>query len=189
MLFRGAKILILDEPTAVLSPPEVRELWAVLRRLRDDGDTIVLITHRLDEVMDLSDTITVMRSGSTIDRLKTAATSPIEIARAMVGRDVALMSRQAEALGATAHPEAPTAAEAHATAGYSAALEVKDLVVMGGRQTRAIDGVTFVVQPGEIFGIAGVEGNGQTELIEAIYVTSPPSPVSLEFSLSSRQQG
>jgi simple sugar transport system ATP-binding protein len=167
-LFRGAKILVLDEPTAVLSPPEVKELWTVLRRLRDAGDTIVLITHRLDEVMDLSDTITVMRAGTTIDRLRTSATSPIEIARAMVGRDVALMSRQAEALGATAHPEAPTAAEAHATAGYSAALEVKDLVVTGTRQTRAVDGVTFVVQPGEIFGIAGVEGNGQTELIEAI---------------------
>src|SRR5215212_6381833 len=158
-LFRGAKILVLDEPTAVLSPPEVKDLWTVLRRLRNAGDTIVLITHRLDEVMDLSDTITVMRAGTTVDRLQTSATSPIEIARAMVGRDVALMSRQAEALGATAHPEPPTAAEAHATAAYSAALEVKDLVVMGARQTRAIDGITFVVQPGEIFGIAGVEGN------------------------------
>jgi simple sugar transport system ATP-binding protein len=98
-LFRGARILVLDEPTAVLSPPEVKELWTVLRRLRDSGGTIILITHRLDEVMDLSDTITVMRAGQTIDRLKTAATSPSEIAKAMVGRDVALMSRQGEGFG------------------------------------------------------------------------------------------
>ena len=166
-LFRGAKILVLDEPTAVLSPPEVKELWAVLRRLRAAGDTIVLITHRLDEVMDLSDTITVMRAGETIARLQTSATSPAEIARAMVGREVSLMSRQGEALGVTSHLEAPTAAEPPATA-RSAALEVKDLVVIGPRETRAIDGITFAVQPGEIFGIAGVEGNGQTELIEAI---------------------
>ncbi|HET7613674.1 MAG TPA: ATP-binding cassette domain-containing protein, partial [Gemmatimonadaceae bacterium] len=72
VLFRGARILVLDEPTAVLSPPEVRELWTVLRRLRDNGDTIVLITHRLDEVVELSDTITVMRAGQTVARIKTA---------------------------------------------------------------------------------------------------------------------
>src|SRR5256714_15665138 len=70
VLFRGARILVLDEPTAVLSPPEVRELWTVLRRLRDNGDTIVLITHRLDEVVDLSNTITVMRAGQTVARIK-----------------------------------------------------------------------------------------------------------------------
>src|SRR5687768_560700 len=118
--------------------------------------------------MDLSDTITVMRAGETIARLQTSTTSPAEIARAMVGREVSLMSRQGEALGVASHPEAPTTAEAHATAGYSAALEVKDLVVIGPRETRAIDGITFAVQPGEIFGIAGVEGNGQSELIEAV---------------------
>src|SRR6202162_3564138 len=90
VLFRGAKILVLDEPTAVLSPPEVRELWAVLRRLRDNGDTIVLITHRLDEVVQLSDTITVMRGGQTVARIKTSETTPGEIARLMVGREVSL---------------------------------------------------------------------------------------------------
>ena len=93
-LFRGARILVLDEPTAVLSPPEVRELWTVLRGLRDAGGTIVLITHRLDEVIDISDTITVMRAGQTVGRLKTSETTPAEIARAMVGRDVALTSRE-----------------------------------------------------------------------------------------------
>jgi simple sugar transport system ATP-binding protein len=166
-LFRGAKILVLDEPTAVLSPPEVKELWTVLRRLRDSGGTIVLITHRLDEVIDLSDTITVMRGGETIERLKTAATNPAEIARAMVGRDVVLTSRDAEALGVAAQflasgTEPPSSSE------YSAALEVSDLVVTGSQHTRVVDGVTFAIQPGEILGIAGVEGNGQTELIEAI---------------------
>src|SRR3712207_2949401 len=90
-LYRGARILILDEPTAVLSPPEVRELWQVLRRVRAEaGGTIVLITHKLDEVMDVSDTATVMRAGRTVARMRTSETTPREIARAMVGRDVAL---------------------------------------------------------------------------------------------------
>ncbi len=166
-LFRGARILVLDEPTAVLSPPEVKELWTVLRRLRESGGTIVLITHRLDEVMDLSDTITIMRAGETIDRLQTASTSPAEIARAMVGREVALMSRQGEAFGVSSessHADVPLPV----SSAYSAALEVNDLVLTGSRHTRVVDGVTFAIQPGEIFGIAGVEGNGQTELIEAI---------------------
>jgi len=164
-LFRGAKILVLDEPTAVLSPPEVKELWTVLRRLRDAGGTIILITHRLDEVMDLSDTITVMRAGQTIDRLKTSATSPSEIAKAMVGREVALMSRQGEAFGGSGSESA--SAQIIPT-DYAEALEVKNLVVIGSRKTRVVDGVSFSIKPGEIFGIAGVEGNGQTELIEAI---------------------
>ncbi|HXG70609.1 MAG TPA: ABC transporter ATP-binding protein [Gemmatimonadaceae bacterium] len=155
-LFRGARILVLDEPTAVLSPPEVRELWTVLRRLRDKGDTIVLITHRLDEVVDLSDTITVMRAGQTVERLKTAGTTPAAIARAMVGREVSLSSGKRVQPGAAAVPAS------------GKGLEVRDLVVVGSRGTRAVDGVTFTVAPGEVLGIAGVEGNGQTELIEGI---------------------
>lgn len=156
VLFRGAKILVLDEPTAVLSPPEVRELWTVLRRLRDKGDTIVLITHRLDEVVDLSDTITVMRAGGTVARIRTAETTPAEIARAMVGREVALST------GRRVSPSSPT--ESRANPG----LEVRDLMINGSRGTRVVDGVSFTVKPGEIFGIAGVEGNGQTELIEGL---------------------
>src|SRR5919199_1828828 len=90
-LYRGARILILDEPTAVLSPPEVRELWQVLRRLRAKaGGTVVLITHKLGEVMEVSDAVTVMRAGRTVGRMRTADTSPREIARAMVGREVSL---------------------------------------------------------------------------------------------------
>src|SRR5688500_14703646 len=97
--FRGARIFILDEPTAVLSPLEVKELWGVLRRLRDDGATIVLITHKLDEVMDISDRITVMRQGETIARMETGEATPETIAKAMVGRDVALMGTRNEERG------------------------------------------------------------------------------------------
>ena len=156
VLFRGAEILVLDEPTAVLSPPEVRELWTVLRRLRDKGDTIVLITHRLDEVVDLSDTITVMRAGATVARIRTAETSPAEIARAMVGREVALSA------GRRVTPSSATGSRG------SRGLEVRNLAIRGSRGNRVVDGVSFAVQPGEILGIAGVEGNGQTELIEAL---------------------
>ena len=156
VLFRGARILVLDEPTAVLSPPEVRELWTVLRRLRDNGDTIVLITHRLDEVVELSDTITVMRAGQTVARIKTAETTPAEIARLMVGREVSLSA------GKRVQPRAQTGPRP------DQGLEVRNLSVMDSRGIRVIDGVSFSVKPGEILGIAGVEGNGQTELIEAI---------------------
>jgi len=156
VLFRGARILVLDEPTAVLSPPEVKELWAVLRRLRDKGDTIILITHRLDEVVDLSDTITVMRAGQTVARIKTAQTTPAEIARLMVGREVSLSA------GKRVQPIARSAPAA------AKGLEVKNLSVIGSRGIRVVDDVSFNVAPGEILGIAGVEGNGQTELIEAL---------------------
>jgi simple sugar transport system ATP-binding protein len=168
-LFRGAKILVLDEPTAVLSPPEVKELWAVLRRLRDAGGTIVLITHRLDEVIDISDVITVMRAGQTVDRLKTSETTPAQIARAMVGRDVVLSSRdEASALGTHTQGEEKTDTGFHPSDDMTSAIRVNDLVIMGSRNTRAVDGVTFSIRPGEILGIAGVEGNGQTELIEGL---------------------
>jgi len=157
-LYRGAKILILDEPTAVLSPPEVRELWQVLRTLRDAGGTIVLITHKLDEVIDISETITVMRAGRTVTRMPTAGTTPQAIARAMVGRDVAL-ALEAEYTGT------PSTLELGAA---SALLEVRDLTVLAAGGQPAVRSATFSVAPGEILGIAGVEGNGQTELIEAI---------------------
>jgi simple sugar transport system ATP-binding protein len=156
VLFRGARILVLDEPTAVLSPPEVRELWAVLRRLRDKGDTIVLITHRLDEVVEISSAITVMRAGQTVARVKTSETTPAEIARLMVGREVSLSA------GKRVQPSGRTGSQPNQ------GLEVRNLSVMGSRGIRVIDDVSFSVKPGEILGIAGVEGNGQTELIEAL---------------------
>jgi len=157
VLFRGARILVLDEPTAVLSPPEVRELWTVLRRLRDKGDTIVLITHRLDEVVELSDTITVMRAGKTVARIKTSETTPAEIARLMVGREVSLSA--GKRVQPSQRPSGPRPDQG---------LEVRNLSVVGSRGIRVVDDISFSVKPGEILGIAGVEGNGQTELIEAL---------------------
>ena len=151
-LYRGARILVLDEPTAVLSPPEVEELWGVLRRMRGEGATIVIITHKLDEVMEISDRITVMRHGRTVERMDTAGTSPEEIARAMVGRDVVLPAFASGTVQASAAP----------------VLEVRGLTVRDGRGVTVVDGVSFQVAAGEILGIAGVEGNGQTELVEAL---------------------
>jgi simple sugar transport system ATP-binding protein len=168
-LLRGAKILILDEPTAVLSPPEARELWRVLRRLQEGGATTILITHKLDEVMEISSALTVMRHGETTARLATAETTPAEIARAMVGREVVLGSGRESGIG--------NRDSARRATGTSPAhvMEVQQLVVSTPTRPRAVDGITFGIDPGEIFGIAGVEGNGQTELIEAIAGLRPVS--------------
>jgi simple sugar transport system ATP-binding protein len=154
LLYRGARVLLLDEPTAVLSPPEVAELWKVLRRLRDGGATIVLITHKLDEVIAVSENITVMRAGETVATMVTRETSPEQIAKAMVGRDVDLAVRSDRV--------------AVATAPATAVLDVRHIVVRGARIEKAVHDVSFSVAAGEILGIAGVEGNGQTELLEAI---------------------
>ena len=198
VLFRGARILLLDEPTAVLSPPEIRDLWRILGRLRDDGTTVVLITHKLDEVMEVSDMVTVMRQGETMLRTPTRETTPAALARAMVGRDVVLAGGTSAAMGAThiagaqgpmstttapmsttrvpdpsrerALPRdgTPVSGGIPAMTPASPAIVVRDLVVPSARNARAVDGVSFSVVAGEIFGIAGVEGNGQTELIEAL---------------------
>jgi len=147
----------------VLSPPEIDELWEVLRQMRARGETIILITHKLDEVMEISDTITVMRQGATVSRLKTTETTPAEIAKAMVGRDVQLaMDYVAENMGRMSTP--PSGAPAV----VEPLLRVRDLHVDNVRRLPAVNGISFDVAPGEILGIAGVEGNGQTELLEAI---------------------
>jgi simple sugar transport system ATP-binding protein len=175
-LYRGAKVLILDEPTAVLSPPEVDELWKVLRTLRDAGGTVILITHKLDEVIEISETITVMRAGRTVGRMKTAESTPRAIARMMVGRDVALAidgvavgraTSDGRRATATAKSE-QLAAPSPAASRPSPALQVQNLTVPSPRKPNEVDDVSFAVARGEILGIAGVEGNGQTELIEAI---------------------
>ncbi|HVZ48958.1 MAG TPA: ABC transporter ATP-binding protein, partial [Gemmatimonadaceae bacterium] len=158
-LYRGARIVLLDEPTAVLSPPEVAELWTVLRRVRDAGTTIILITHKLDEVMNVTERITVMRHGETVARMATRDTTPEGIARAMVGRDVRLAG------GESRVAEPPGGGQ---RAAGTAGLEVRGLTVRGARVERAVNDVSFAVAPGEVLGIAGVEGNGQTELLEAI---------------------
>ncbi len=167
VLWRGAKLLILDEPTAVLSPPEVKDLWTVLRHLTSEGSTVVLITHKLDEVMEISDTVTVMRAGETVGSIATRDASPSAIAKMMVGRDVALAGSAAAELGLqSAGPHAP-GSKPQAPSGR-AVLSVKDLMVPSGRGEHSVRGVSFDIAAGEIFGIAGVEGNGQSELIETI---------------------
>ena len=149
-LYRQARLLILDEPTAVLTPQEVEELFAILRRMREQGKTIVIITHKLAEVMAISDEVTVMRDGKVVGHRKTKETNPAEMARLMVGRDVLLRVEKAPARAADVQ------------------LEARDLSLVTSDGKKRLDHVSFVVRGGEIVGIAGVEGNGQTELVEAL---------------------
>jgi len=184
-LYRGAKVLVLDEPTAVLSPPEVRELWNVLRHLRDDGGTVVLITHKLDEVIEISETITVMRAGRTVGRLKTADATPRAIAKMMVGREVVLALdagtewERGTGIGkpgvASGKQQAAPAPGSPIPVPGTPVLEVSHLTVASYRRPNEVDDISFTVARGEILGIAGVEGNGQTELIEAITGLRPVS--------------
>jgi simple sugar transport system ATP-binding protein len=149
-LYRGARILILDEPTAVLTPQEVSDLFAILRRLRDQGKTIIIITHKLAEVLSLSDRITVMRDGKVVGELATRDATAEQIARMMVGRDVLLRVQKGEA-----QPS-------------NVVLSVRGLTLQSGQHNPALDSVSFELRGGEILGVAGVEGNGQTELIEVL---------------------
>src|SRR5499433_2021567 len=143
-LYRQARILILDEPTAVLTPQEVDEFFHILRVMREQGKTVVIITHKLEEVLAISDEVTVMRDGRVVGHRNTSETNAAELARLMVGRDVLLrVEKKASAPGRTV-------------------LRVLQLSM----KTR-LHGISFDVRAGEIVGIAGVEGNGQTELIEA----------------------
>lgn len=171
VLYRGAKILILDEPTAVLSPPEVTELWRVLRRLTSEGGTVILITHKLDEVVEISSSITVMRAGATVGQMATRDATPAGIARMMVGREVRLAGGVLEDEKTGGREDESTTLGGQGLA----ALSVSHLVVASSRKPDEVDDVSFEVRPGEIFGIAGVEGNGQTELIEAIAGLRKPS--------------
>ncbi|MFL6211683.1 MAG: ABC transporter ATP-binding protein [Pyrinomonadaceae bacterium] len=159
-LYREARLLILDEPTAVLAPQEVEEFFAILRRMRAQGKTVVIITHKLSEVLAISDEVTVMRDGHVVGRVQTKETNAAELARLMVGREVLL------------RVEKPPA-EAGA-----AVLSVEHLVVTARDGTRRLQGISFQVRAGEIVGVAGVEGNGQTELIEALAGLVPPAQLS-----------
>src|SRR5262244_3300420 len=149
-LYRHAQLLILDEPTAVLTPQEVEEFFVILRRMREQGKTIVIITHKLSEVLAISDNVTVMRDGRVVGNLKTSETNAAELARLMVGREVLLRVEK---------PDAKPG---------SAVLEIRALTILGRDGSKRVDNVSFSVRAGEIVGIAGVEGNGQTELIEAL---------------------
>lgn len=150
VLARGAEIIILDEPTAVLTPQEAWRLFEILKSLREDGKSIVFISHKLNEVMEISDRISCMKQGRYTGTVNKSETSPTELTKMMIGREVFLNIEKKKAhQGDTV-------------------LEVKDLWTSGEKEISKIRGISFDVKAGEIVGIAGIDGNGQSELIEAI---------------------
>jgi len=150
ILFRGAELLILDEPTAVLTPQETEALFVVLRKMREQGKTIVFITHKLSEVMEISDRVTVMRRGKVVGVVRTRDSSPAELAMMMVGRRVLFDVEKGPA------PKGDVV------------LELTDVHALGALKVPRLRGLSLSVRAGEILGVAGVEGNGQTELVEVI---------------------
>jgi simple sugar transport system ATP-binding protein len=188
-LYRDARLLILDEPTAVLTPQEVEEFFVILRRMREQGKTIVIITHKLAEVLSISDDVTVMRDGKVVGRVRTSETSAAELARLMVGRDVLLHVEKGPAT-----PGRVVLSVRHLVV-HAAGKSSGSLFRQGpskkapGAFSAAVKGVTFDVRAGEIVGIAGVEGNGQRELIEAIAGLADPALVSGEVQLEGTSIG
>ena len=149
-LYRRADILILDEPTGVLTPAEADHLFRILRGLRDEGKTIVLITHKLREIMEITDNVSVMRRGEMVAGVRTRDTSPAELAELMVGRKVLLRVEKAPAV-----PGAPV-------------LELRGLRMVDASGVERLRGIDLDIRAGEILGIAGVAGNGQTQLLEIL---------------------
>ena len=162
-LYRGAEILILDEPTGVLTPQETDQLFRILKALKDQGVTVVLITHKLQEIMAVTDGVSVMRGGEMVAHRKTSETSKEELAELMVGRKVLLKVDKDEA-----QPDAT-------------ALNVEGLSVISADGVPRVDNVSFSVRRGEIVGIAGVSGNGQSELLEALSGIVAPSKGKIEI--------
>jgi general nucleoside transport system ATP-binding protein len=167
-LYRQAHLLILDEPTAVLTPQEVEEFFAILRVMREQGKSIVIITHKLDEVLAISDHVTVMRDGKVVGDVATKDTNAADLARMMVGREVLL------------RVEKPVAKPGEVVLG------TQGLTITGRDGGKRVDNVTFNVHAAEIVGIAGVEGNGQTELIEALAGLIPASHISGKTTFAGR---
>ena len=150
VLYRGAKILILDEPTAVLTPQETEKLFAILRRMKEQGNAIIIITHKLNEVLDISDRVTILRKGKSIETVLTSECDSKKLTELMVGRPVSL------------EIERPEIEEKESI------LECKNLSILKSDGTKGIDDVSFHIRTGEILGIAGVAGSGQKELCEGI---------------------
>jgi simple sugar transport system ATP-binding protein len=163
-LYREARILILDEPTAVLTPQERDGLFDVMRHLAAEGRTILFVTHKLNEVMAITNRVTVLRDGRVVDRMKTGETSAREIIRAMTGRSVSLKIDKGPARAG-----APL-------------IEAADLTVAAPGGKPAVDKVSFAVRAGEIVGIAGVAGNGQSELVEALVGLRTPDAGSVRIA-------
>ena len=149
-LYRGAEILILDEPTAVLTPQEAQELFEIINELKSQGKSIVFISHKLNEVLEIADRISVLRRGKLIETIPREGATEAGLARSMVGREVLLRVEKRPS-----QPGEPL-------------LQVEDVVVRDDRGLEAVRGVSFEVRAGEIVGIAGVDGNGQTELIDSL---------------------
>ena len=162
-LYRNAKVLVLDEPTAVLTPQETDEIFAVLRRLAEEGHSIVFISHKLYEVLAIADRITVIRRGRVVGSRIPAETDESDLAALMVGRDVQLVVDRGES-----HPG-------------EVRLQVEGLKVRDDRGSEVVRGVDFEIRAGEIFGIAGVAGNGQDELVEAIVGLRKPAAGSVRL--------
>jgi simple sugar transport system ATP-binding protein len=162
-LYRNAKVLVLDEPTAVLTPQETDEIFAVLRRLAQEGHSIVFISHKLYEVLAIADRITVIRRGRVVGQRIPAETDEGDLAALMVGRDVQLVVDRGES-----HPG-------------DVRLQVENLKVRDDRGSEVVRGVDFEIRAGEIFGIAGVAGNGQDELVEAIVGLRKPAEGSVRL--------
>jgi simple sugar transport system ATP-binding protein len=171
-LYRRAKVLILDEPTATLAPSEARDLWAAAHRLSEAGTTVVFITHKLDDVMEHAETVTVLRRGNHILTKSVRDTNPAELARAMVGEGAAVALTPSPSpsggrggpegiRGDVLLPDSPLPPEGEG-------LGVRALTVLGSRGETVVNGASLEVRPGEIVGLAGVDGSGQVDLIEAI---------------------
>jgi ABC-type uncharacterized transport system ATPase subunit len=156
-LYLGVDLLILDEPTAVLTPMETDRLFAIVERMKADGLSVIFITHRLDEVMRLSDRVTVLRRGQVMDTVETSQVDKAELARMMVGRDVVFL------------------VEKEPLESGSPLLELRDIRVRGDRGQEALRGISFSVREREILGVAGVSGNGQRELFEVLVGVRMPS--------------
>jgi ABC-type uncharacterized transport system ATPase subunit len=164
VLYRGARILILDEPTAVLVPQEVAELFGNLRELKAEGVTVIFISHKLDEVLSVADTITVIRDGTTVGTVKPREVTARKLAEMMVGGEL------------------PTPETRESTVTDVVQLEVRDLTVRSDGGRTVLDRISFQIRKGEIVGIAGVEGNGQTELIDALIGMHPPDEGLVELA-------
>ncbi|MES2743653.1 MAG: ABC transporter ATP-binding protein [Pseudomonadota bacterium] len=162
-IYRSANILILDEPTAVLTAQETASLFAILRRFKEQGKTIILITHKLQEIIDITDTVTVMRGGKVVGAVETAATSKEALANMMVGRPI-----ENNLPRAAYRPGAPV-------------LEVRGLQLSNRQHVRLLADIDFTVRAGEIVAIAGVSGNGQSELLEVLSGMRLPSAGQVDF--------
>ena len=171
VLYRGAKILILDEPTAVLTPQETRNLFTVLRNMKEDGHAIIIITHKLNEVMEISDRVAILRKGRYIDTVETSQTTPDKLTEMMVGKKIQLNIERPEV-----DPEL-----------IKERLSIQGLTCINKEGHKTLDNVSFTVNAGEILGIAGIAGSGQRELLEAISGLTPKAAGRIIYTPKTRE--